>query len=385
MNYNIFYSNTESNTHYKAKMQLFDYILQGKIKIKDNHNNTYNIFQGEYDTEFLHIESFIVKPIQCKTYINSVMFSNPDLPCVKYFNFNKKEHRLLCDQKSYYGAIENIPCRKCIEINLGNNKDYKNHFIGFTPDIAFGYNGEHKVWLEINYTHPCSDGKINYCKNNNITLLEIDVNDISKINNKELIFYNYNLSYIIVKNEFNDQIANDIIDYYIKGIKNKYGMKKEIRDFFIDYYSYFNYEDKYLKFLDDNNFKEYIHYNTFIKSYLGIEISGFPHLIVSKELYNILINLEKQETEVKKFKLSILEDKILQDIDINNYIVSNNYKKEYNKLTDNNYNVWVNFLTRNNLKEIIQYTRELKEQLGITSKGYPYLLTKNIADCKGGE
>ena len=376
LKYNLFLENTEGKIHRKAKMKLFDSILQGNIKIIDTYDNTYNIFQGEYDTEFLHIESFLIKPNKNGIYVNSAMLSNNELPCIKYLNFNKDEHRLLCNQQGYYGAIENLPCRKCIEINLGDKQEYK-YYVGYTPDIAFGYNGEHKIWLEINYTHPCSDHKINYCINNNIILLEINADDVLKCNTGELYFNNYNLNYFTEKN----RIFNETINIYLNEIKDIYCLSRKVKDLFMDFYSFYYFKDEYLKFLEEHNFKEYVKYNNFIKSYLCIEESGFPHLIVTDELYNELLEVEKQEYKIKEYKLTLLENRILQDMNKNGCVLSNKYKKEYDKLSNNKQ--WTKFLNINNLKEINHYGMEMKEKLEIHSKGYPFIIVKN--DCKGGE
>ena len=368
MKYNLFFENTESKIHNKAKMRLFDLLLEGKVEIKDNYNNTYNIFQGEYDTEFLHIESFLIKPNKYDPYINSAMLSNHELPCMKYLNLNKEEHRLLCNQQGYYGAIENLPCRKCIEINLGNKQEYK-YFVGYTPDISFGYNGEHKIWLEINYTHLCSDHKINYCINNNITLLEINADDI-KYNSEELYFNNHNLNFYTER----ERLFNEAVNNYLNEINDKgYIFRENIKNTFIDYFS----NDEYFKFLEENNLIKYTKYNNFIKSYLCIKESGFPYLIVNNELYNELLTMGKQEREIMKYKLILFENKILKDIHENKYILSNKYKKEYNNLSNNDQRQWLNFLKINNLIEIGQYNKQLKESLGITSKGYPFLIVKN--------
>lgn len=192
MEYKYFFNNKESKAHKEAKEKLFDLIIQDKVKILDNYNREYYIYVG-FEEEFLHMESFLIN------YHNEAIYSNYDLPCVKHLNFNKEEYVLLCDLKGHWGVFETLPCKKCIEINYIGDKN----IIGYTPDIAYGYDGKHQIWLEINHKHKCTKQKIDYCRDNNIILLEInskDVLDFNETKNNNLIFNNlsndrYNITF----------------------------------------------------------------------------------------------------------------------------------------------------------------------------------------------
>lgn len=284
----IFLKNSEGKKHSEIKSMIYDKLLIGNIKIQDDLGNTYDIFKNKYENEFLHVESFLIKPNGEKTYLKEVMLSNEKLPCVNYLNFAIDTHKMLCNKKGYFGAIECLPCRKCLEINYHLLEKYLNpHFIGFTPDIAFGYDGEHKIWLEINSTHECSDYKINYCFNNNITLLEIDVNNINLEKDLDtLCFKNLTRNNVLIFDK--DSLINQLL-YNINSIG--YIKKKE----FTDKYKYASVirgniatEDDINELLNELNLIILKTNINIAKSLFKWNFTGVSQIIISKDNYNIL-------------------------------------------------------------------------------------------------
>ncbi len=176
---NIF-NGYESEIHKNAKHKLFNLIVNHKINIYDNNNIYYNIFPYKYKNEFLHLESFNIG-----YHSNNPIYSNDYLPCNNIFNIKISP----CSFRGGFGVIENLPCNNCLK-NSKLKNDYKNidiNKIGFRPDIAWGYENEYKVWLEVNYAHSCNDNKILYCANNNIILLEFDAEEINNLSNDYII------------------------------------------------------------------------------------------------------------------------------------------------------------------------------------------------------
>ncbi|MGD6876806.1 hypothetical protein [Bacillus infantis] len=166
----MYFDTNESSTHKKAKEKLFDLIVSKRIEIVDQDGNVYEIFKGKDETEFLHIESFVMD------YYNQALFSNDKSPCQQHLSDLKKEG--MCDAKGYYGAFKELPCEKCVSFNFRKYVKYSSKYASYRPDIAFGYKGEHKVWLEIKNESPCSENKIEFCKKYGITLLEINAADV---------------------------------------------------------------------------------------------------------------------------------------------------------------------------------------------------------------
>jgi len=107
----------------------------------------------------------------------------------------------------------------------------------FTPDII-AYKGSEKVWIEIAVTHFTEKNKIDYCKNNDITLIEIDISHLDRDITEESLY-----SSIVTNNPFkrilwstklfnkvNKHYAVDF-DYYPDLIEYKEGLNK----FFLGY------------------------------------------------------------------------------------------------------------------------------------------------------
>lgn len=197
-----YFNENESYDHMIAKDKLFRLITNKRVKIFDEEGKRYDVFTGERDDEFLHQESFVVD------YGDDVLFSSPNSPCKTLPNFKP-----MCDQKGYYGAYENLPCKKCMLANVGDLHK-SSRFGSYRPDISFGYGGKHVIWLEVSHTNPCSFNKINFCMNHNITLLEIDssVIDDFKDFSGELVFKK--LEYEPVKLD-EDELGADL-DEFIK-------------------------------------------------------------------------------------------------------------------------------------------------------------------------
>ena len=107
----------------------------------------------------------------------------------------------------------------------------------FTPDII-AYKGSEKVWIEIAVTHFTEKNKIDYCKNNDITLIEIDISHVDRDITEESLH-----SSIVTNNPFkrilwSTKLFNKVnkyyavdFDYYPDLIEYKTGLNK----FFLGY------------------------------------------------------------------------------------------------------------------------------------------------------
>lgn len=208
----MYFDTNESSSHRKAKEKLFDLIIQKRIEVYDQCGNRYEIFNGKYEDEFLHIESFVMD------YSNEALFSNHNSPCIKHLESFKKSG--YCDKKGYFGAFKELPCERCVTANFRKYVEGSSKFASYRPDVAFGFNGLHKVWLEIKNENPCSENKIKFCKDNDIVLLEISDWDVIKFKdfNGKLVF-NKLEEYIEIPNSYKDIVR--IIEY-IKDELNKY-------------------------------------------------------------------------------------------------------------------------------------------------------------------
>lgn len=193
----MYFDSNESLSHKKAKEKLFDLIVQKRIEIVDQYDNVYEIFNGRYKDEFLHIESFIMD------YSNEAIFSNEKSPCIKHLEDYKKKG--LCDAKGYYGGFKELPCERCVIKNFRKHLGSSSKFASYRPDVSFGYNGNHKIWLEIKSGNPCSKNKIDFCKENGIILLEIKDFDVLNFNDYhgQLVF-NKLEEYVHIPNVYED-------------------------------------------------------------------------------------------------------------------------------------------------------------------------------------
>lgn len=207
-----FNEGNESKSHLKAKEKLFDLITSKRIEIVDQHGNQYEVFTGKYKDEFLHIESFVMD------YSPKVIFSNKEAPCKKYFEGTKKKPN--CNMSGYFGAFKELPCSRCISCNFKRETNTSSHLASFRPDVAFGFDGLHKVWFEIKNSSPCSEKKIEFCKSNGIVLLEISDSDIN--NFKEYtgtLIFNKLKDYVYQTNIYDD--LKTIMSLIGKELKDK--------------------------------------------------------------------------------------------------------------------------------------------------------------------
>ena len=159
----MYFDYNEGNKHLSAKNKLYNLILSRRVKLIDQNEKEYVIFMGDFKNEFLHLESFVMD------YSSNVLFSN-STPIWKKFISNPH-----CSQTGYYGAYEELPCHNCVKENIeGDLLTGSSKYASFRPDIAFGYNGIHKVWIEIKDTNTSSISKLSFCKEKDIILLEVN-------------------------------------------------------------------------------------------------------------------------------------------------------------------------------------------------------------------
>lgn len=196
MNLRISY---ESKEHKSAKKTLYDGLVNNKFIVKDEQGNIYKIFENNKEDEFLHMESVTVN------YVNKPLYSSKNSPC-----FSMKLENPNCERSGFYGEVGELPCKKCLIDNKYENQ------ITFTPDVAWGYEGEYKIWLEVRHTHGSSIHKIDFCQKNNIVLLEIGSDEILQ-GNRELIFENLTSKDI---EEVKDYKQSSIVSYIVGNINS---------------------------------------------------------------------------------------------------------------------------------------------------------------------
>lgn len=164
----------ESNEHKNGKEFILEWITKGKILI-DQFGNEINV-----NGDFYSVESPVTKeygkmiPYEgntCESY-----FSYYDL--IKY-NDDKKitnlnELRSRIGYKKHKVGENQYKLHPCISCPF-NRLNYKMVF-----DIGIGMNGKYKTAIEILNTSKVKDYKLKYCIKNNIELIEIRVDEISK-------------------------------------------------------------------------------------------------------------------------------------------------------------------------------------------------------------
>lgn len=368
----IFFNNCEGEKHRRAKYDLLNILIEGSITIKDNLGNTYTILNKK-EGEFLHLESFLINYDALPTY------SSTELPCKKHLNFNLKDHRLMCNQKGNFGVVEVLPCRKCIELNycVENFQEIK-RLVGFTPDISYGYNNQHIIWFEIKNHSGCSDYKKKFCCINNITLLEINHENIDRYA-KELIFEN--LSHQPSQEEMlNKTISNMCFEIEQNRYAPKSIYKNELKSIYADLSSK-NFNKKYQDILNQNDLCEITQRNKSMNIKFGMPM-GNSHLIVKKDfLNNINIFNLQYENELKNTledQIEKIKSQILESISKEGYTLSKNFKKDFliilGKLNKKNtHSQWKKFLSQNKLKELERYD---KNKYNVKSSQFPYIIIK---------
>jgi len=179
---NLFLENNEGKIHANAKRKLFKLLIEHKIHLLDDSGYEYIIFPQENPTEFLHMEAFTVN------YLNNAIYSDSEMSCFENFNLIHENTYSYCNGVPEYRICWELPCRKCIEHSYSSIKDIKP--IGYTPDIAYGYDNKYKIWIEICNTHPATSNKIEFCIKNNIILLEVSAYDIELLDSSFLMIIN---------------------------------------------------------------------------------------------------------------------------------------------------------------------------------------------------
>lgn len=353
----------ESSIHLQAKEKLFDLILSRRVKIYDQYGKEYKIFTGQFENEFLHIESFIMN------YENKAIFSSNNPPCNIHLDKNNDK---LCDQAGYYGAFKNLPCRSCIENNLPWAFEKPSEYASFRPDISFGYNGQHKIWLEVKYTSNSKINKIRFCHKNNIILLEIDAEHILNFNSYTGALIFNKLEY--VNEEFD---LTDIEDFVHKSLnENKYVYSQDVKSKIynkgiigIDYWECFT------KILNKFNLTEIEHYSKPVQQYYGLN-SSIKILVnnddltkfemIEKEYYDKIYE-EVYEITSKKAK------ELIEHIKKNTYMFTSEFKNKIIEVVPKGYRNKIDFkrlYEENDLEDIFYYDYVKRlNAIGITFKG----------------
>ncbi|MDY8021233.1 hypothetical protein [Paenibacillus polymyxa] len=177
---------SESNIHLEAKMKLYELIKSKKITIVDQFNNEHNILSASgIKDEFLNVEYPTVLKSKKSLGLNNYF------PCLLKMrdDYKIESPTMMCNNSSFIGCNESVPCFECAKSNLTKHKikydRYRNHldFFSFIPDIAYGYEGEHKIWIEIIHKHKCTSFKRNIAKLLRVKIIEVSSYDILYLEN----------------------------------------------------------------------------------------------------------------------------------------------------------------------------------------------------------
>jgi len=285
----MYFDTNESKSHLEAKEKLFDLITSKRVKIADQDGNVYDVFSGKHDDEFLHMESFIMN------YSSDAIFSNKESPCKKFME-NKNPG---CNMEGYFGAFKELPCEKCIVKNFRKYIEGSSKYASYRPDVSFGYEGKHKIWLEIKNESPCSKNKIEFCKSNGIVLLEIDSTDINgfKSHNGKLLF-NRLEEYVHTPSIYEDT------ENILKFIREKLNEEKFIP-----------YEQVVEKFADAPSNSEFVTARNIIKFKERLEKEFNIILIEGSDLKRYFNVKRKQKALISKIEYDkLIENKYINEI-----------------------------------------------------------------------
>lgn len=294
---------TESEKHLQAKLKLFNLLKENKLTLIDQYNTEYQLYKGKKG-EFLYVEPIIFFRD------NKPLLQNKNFPClVSMAIFNKREFNPLCNfeiNNNYVTALEKFPCYECLQNNFNISlykilEEMRSHII--IPDIAYGYNGKYKVWIEILHMHKCSDHKRALAKLHKIHLLEISSLDIEKLQEGEKL--KCNLINFMNKEEYKKYVSFTISKNRkgteVKTIEQKKNNsvqenKKERKRILEMMYEKFNHIFEMLTIELENN---------------NVSYESFLNLMYKKVIYN---NYEKKKFDKllkhflrHKIKVSIID------------------------------------------------------------------------------
>jgi len=279
MSKNIFLKNNEGKLHASAKNKLFQLLIDHKVHLLDSSGYEYEIFPQVNTTEFLHLEPFTVN------YKNHAIYSDIEMHCLDVFGLEGDKVSGYCNFGLDCGVCWELPCRECIEYYY---KPVKNiNPIGFTPDIAYGYDGKYIIWIEICNTHPATSYKIEFCKKNNIILLEVSAIDIELLND----------SFLMVMNRTSKNYWDAINDIYEN---NKMKMFDESLNKIIDNINIKGYS-LYSEYARKNGFKKYIEEKGFdamqlskiVKEKYSVTEDGYPWIVIRNENFKNQNNINQ--------------------------------------------------------------------------------------------
>ncbi|MEM5009280.1 hypothetical protein WKH57_01035 [Niallia taxi] len=311
----------ETKEHLKAKELLFDWIITKQVKIFDNLGNQYDLMNGKNKNEFLHGESLVIDNK------NSVIYSSThgNLPCKRLLS-EDREFIPLCDMKGHTGAVFNLPCHKCLKTVNG-----RFHEIKFVPDLSYGYKNSHKIWFEIFKTSGSSFKKMKHCSKNKITLLEIDVEEILRLEKidgeKKIVFNNLNNYYeqIDLKSDSWEEIITNYVNQHI----DRYGyIEQRILISQIDGLSVMKSQIKHRtrKIIQKLNLKSTKGRTTYFEDLLGIYPKSNRVLLMKSEDYNRLYDIVEEEHKTTRK----LEGRLNQ-VELFLEFIRNSPKGEYTK------------------------------------------------------
>jgi len=208
----------EGAIHYYNKKYLYDWILKKDIIFHDQYGNEFTI---DIDNmQFSSMESYVYEDILkesgspecyhggCCGFL-CINFKSNYIP--KRFKYNKKLTNRIVKVKYYELYFDKINDKLCDRKFILNNKWKKNIIVNHSEniiphnaffkihpcnfckykgiancilifDIAFARKGQIEVAVEVENTSPVKWNKLNFCKQNNITLIEVKAKDIIRSN-----------------------------------------------------------------------------------------------------------------------------------------------------------------------------------------------------------
>lgn len=315
----------ESKLHLLAKKRLFELIKNKSFVVTDDRGNHYEIMNGTHADEFLHIES----PILLGS--NNAVYSSEVSPCKHYFD-RYKDITPDCDLRGYYGAIGTLPCNNCLIGNFGRDiMTSGNRVLSFRPDIAYGYNGIHKVWIEIRNTSPSSYRKKQFCHEHGIILLEIKAESVMGYKESETLLFK-RLEY-----GDKDKSCKELLDEIKRKLDSKIKARgfidpKDIKKWYYEklLYKQENIDESYVEFLNDNKLVKYRAKEKAIRHYL--DVSNKTIFIREEDVFNFNDIIETYDDYIKEIKESIMVT-LCGQIEVNGLMLLSDFKSKYLQLT----------------------------------------------------
>jgi len=175
----------EGGLHYYNKSYLMDWIINKEIIFQDQEG--YRFYIDINRMEFGSMESYVYeKSGEMEPYSSGQCFQCfsieteeqlDELLYNKFTNSNREWNKNILTKDKDYEYFKSHPCNFCKYKGVAN--------CIFIFDIAFSHKGKIEVAVEVNNTSPVKWNKIKFCKENNITLIQVGAKAINYVTQRE--------------------------------------------------------------------------------------------------------------------------------------------------------------------------------------------------------